>query len=109
VEAWVVARPGRLTQHPLERVDLAEPEPGDTEVVVRVRTCGVCRTDLHVAEGDLPPRRSRVVPGHEIVGVVERVGAAAHRFTVGRRVGIPGCAGPAGPAAPGAAVLHLPS
>jgi alcohol dehydrogenase, propanol-preferring len=61
---------------------------GRHEVRVRVLTCGVCRTDLHLAEGDLPPHRPATVPGHEIVGVVERVGAEARRFELGQRIGI---------------------
>ena len=56
---------------------------------MRVLTCGVCRTDLHLAEGDLAPRRARVVPGHEVVGIVDRVGRGAHRFAEGDRVGVP--------------------
>ena len=50
--------------------------------------CGVCRTDLHVSEGDLPPRHPRIVPGHEVVGVVERCGPGANRFKTGERVGV---------------------
>src|SRR5207249_3112538 len=61
--------------------------PGD--VLVRVRACGVCRTDLHLVDGDLPDARIPIVPGHEIVGVVERVGADVHDVAIGDRVGIP--------------------
>lgn len=64
------------------------PEPGPGEVRVRVSTCGVCRTDLHVAEGDLPVHRPHVVPGHEIVGYVDTRGPGAGRFAVGERIGI---------------------
>jgi len=64
------------------------PEPGPGEVRVRVQVCGVCRTDLHVAEGDLPPHRSPVVPGHEVVGVVEALGPGATAVEVGERIGI---------------------
>lgn len=63
---------------------------------MRVRTCGVCRTDLHLAEGDLPPRRHLVVPGHEVVGTVERLGEGCRRFEVGDRVGIAWLAGTCG-------------
>jgi propanol-preferring alcohol dehydrogenase len=69
-------------------VERDPPEPGPGEVVVRVRTCGVCRTDLHIVEGDLPPRRPGIVPGHEVVGRVEAVGPGATRFAVGDRLGI---------------------
>jgi propanol-preferring alcohol dehydrogenase len=86
----VVARPGPTdgVPGPLERVDAPEPAPGPGEVAVRVRACGVCRTDLHLAEGDLAPRRPRTVPGHEVVGVVDEVGPAATRFAPGDRIGI---------------------
>ena len=64
------------------------PVPGPGQVLVRVSTCGVCRTDLHVAEGDLPVHRANVVPGHEVVGIVETLGPDCSRFTPGDRVGI---------------------
>ncbi|MGZ4803630.1 MAG: zinc-dependent alcohol dehydrogenase family protein, partial [Acidimicrobiia bacterium] len=63
--------------------------PGPGEVRVRVLTCGVCRTDLHLAEGDLPPRRAHVTPGHEVVGVVDARGDGSRRFADGERVGVP--------------------
>jgi alcohol dehydrogenase, propanol-preferring len=88
VKAWVVRAPGPIDGAPLALVDRADPDPGPGEVLVRVSVCGVCRTDLHLAEGDLAPRRSEVVPGHEIVGVVERRGPGARRFTPGQRIGI---------------------
>lgn len=69
------------------------PTPAADQVRVRVSCCGVCRTDLHLAEGDLPPRRARVTPGHEVVGVVDAVGSDATRFAVGTRVGVPWLAG----------------
>lgn len=83
-----VHRPAPIERNPLSPIELAAPEPGAGEIAVRIRACGVCRTDLHVAEGDLPPRRERVIPGHEIVGVVERCGAGCSRFAPGARVGI---------------------
>lgn len=64
------------------------PALGTSEVLVRVRTCGVCRTDLHVIEGELPPRKSPVIPGHQVVGVVEKQGENARRFALSARVGI---------------------
>lgn len=69
--------------------DRAVPEPSGHEVRVRVSVCGVCRTDLHLAEGDLPPHRPGTVPGHEVVGEVDAMGPDATRFRVGDRVGIP--------------------
>lgn len=87
--AWEVERPGPVDDGPLVRVDKEVPEPAAGEVRVRVRTCGVCRTDLHVTEGDLPVHRARVTPGHEIVGTVERLGPDARRWQLGDRVGVP--------------------
>ena len=89
MRAWVVDRVGPIGDGPLIRVDRPEPEPGQGQVRVRVSCCGVCRTDLHLAEGDLPPRRPSVTPGHEVVGRVDAVGAGASRFAVGDRVGVP--------------------
>ena len=65
------------------------PEPGPGQVLVAVKTCGVCRTDLHVLDGELPHPKLPLVLGHEIVGTVERVGAGVDRFTGGQRVGVP--------------------
>ncbi|MEU4410969.1 zinc-binding alcohol dehydrogenase family protein [Streptosporangium sp. NPDC023963] len=86
--AWVVRRPGPMATHPLERVRLPVPEPAAGEVLVRVEVCAVCRTDLHLAEGDLLPRRPGTVPGHEVVGRVADRGPGADRFCVGARVGV---------------------
>jgi propanol-preferring alcohol dehydrogenase len=66
----------------------ADPVAGTGQVRLRVSSCGVCRTDLHLAEGDLRPRRPDVVPGHEVVGIVDQVGPGATRFSVGERVGV---------------------
>jgi alcohol dehydrogenase, propanol-preferring len=90
VKAWAVQDTGRFRdgKRPLALVERAIPQPDGREIQVRVRACGVCRTDLHLAEGDLPPRRFGIVPGHEIVGVVESLGPDVDRFAVGERVGI---------------------
>jgi propanol-preferring alcohol dehydrogenase len=90
MRAWEVHTPGPVSgsPSPLVAVDRAVPQPGPTELLVRVEACGVCRTDLHVAEGDLDVRLAGVVPGHEIVGTVAQVGSAAGRFAVGDRVGV---------------------
>jgi propanol-preferring alcohol dehydrogenase len=73
---------------PLEAGDRPDPTPGPGQVLVRVAVCGVCRTDLHLAEGDLPVHRPRTIPGHEVVGRVAARGPGAERFAVGDRVGI---------------------
>lgn len=88
MRAWCVDRPGPMAGRPLRATDRPDPVPGPGEILVTVSTCGVCRTDLHVAEGDLPVHRSGVVPGHEVVGVVAGCGEGASRFAVGARVGV---------------------
>jgi propanol-preferring alcohol dehydrogenase len=89
VRAWIVEACGPIDGRPIRRVDRPEPEPGPGQVRVRVSCCGVCRTDLHLAECDLPPRRPGVVPGHEAVGLVDALGTGASRFASGDRVGVP--------------------
>jgi propanol-preferring alcohol dehydrogenase len=89
MRAWTVERPGPIDGGPLGwHTDRLVPQPGPGEIRVGVRACGVCRTDLHLAEGDLTQKHPSVVPGHEIVGVVEHCGEGATRFAVGDRVGI---------------------
>ncbi len=83
-----MARPGPVATRPLERAVLPDPVPGPGELLVRVEACAVCRTDLHLAEGDLPPRRPRTVPGHEVVGRVAGLGPGAEGPPVGSRVGV---------------------
>jgi len=85
MRAMVLEAPGRA----LSAEDLPDPQPGPGQVVVEVKACGVCRTDLHVVDGDLPFPGHRVVPGHEVVGRVLGSGAGALRFRPGDRVGIP--------------------
>jgi len=75
--------------HRLREVELPVPRPGPEEVLIRVRACGVCRTDLHIVDGELPDPRLPLVPGHEIVGTVAGVGERVARFSVGDRVGVP--------------------
>jgi propanol-preferring alcohol dehydrogenase len=89
VRGWIVDSPGPIASRPLVETELPDPEPGAGQVRVRVTCCGVCRTDLHLAEGDLPPRRHGVVPGHEVVGVVDAVGPATSRLVLGQRIGVP--------------------
>ena len=88
MRAWRVADPGPIDGGPLELADVAVPTPGPHQVRVEVAACGVCRTDLHVAEGDLPVHRPGVVPGHEVVGRVAELGPDTTRFEVGDRVGV---------------------
>jgi D-arabinose 1-dehydrogenase-like Zn-dependent alcohol dehydrogenase len=76
-----------MSSGPLELTDRPVPEPGPAELLVRVIACGVCRTDLHLAEGDLPPHHPRMTPGHEVVGQVTATGPGTTRFREGDRVG----------------------
>ncbi|MGX1850146.1 zinc-dependent alcohol dehydrogenase family protein [Streptomyces sp. NPDC055299] len=87
VSGWAVQRPGPVASGPLAAVRRPVPEPGPGDLLLRVEACGVCRTDLHLAEGDLPPHRPSTVPGHEIVGRVTATGGAVTRFRVGDRAG----------------------
>ncbi|WP_406289286.1 zinc-dependent alcohol dehydrogenase family protein [Embleya sp. NBC_00896] len=86
--SWAVVRPGPIDTHPLALVEREQAAPGPGEILVRVEACGVCRTDLHLAEGDLAPHRANAVPGHEVVGEVEIAGSGSTRFAPGDRVGI---------------------
>jgi propanol-preferring alcohol dehydrogenase len=76
-------------RQPLQAVDLPTPRPGPGEVLIRIRACAVCRTDLHIVDGELPRPKLPLIPGHEIVGVVAEAGKGAGRFRVGDRVGVP--------------------
>ena len=76
-------------RQPLRATELPSPSPGPGEVLVRVRACAVCRTDLHVVDGELPQPKLPLVPGHEIVGVVAAKGEGVERFKIGDRVGVP--------------------
>jgi propanol-preferring alcohol dehydrogenase len=88
VLTWSVQSPGPIATGPLRAVRRPVPAPGAGEVLLRVRACAVCRTDLHVVEGDLPPHRPHVVPGHEIVGQVTAVGPDVTGWAEGDLVGV---------------------
>jgi len=88
MKACLLKAPAKIETNPLEYGEVAAPEPRDGEVLVRVHACGVCRTDLHVIEGELPPRKSPVIPGHQVIGSVEKQGSGARRFSIGARVGV---------------------
>ena len=88
MRAMVLERQAPIATRPLALRDVSAPEPGPGEVRVRVLACGVCRTDLHAIEGDLPPRKLPLIPGHQVVGAVDRLGPGASRFRPGDRVGI---------------------
>ncbi len=90
MRAWHVEAPGPVTGHPMRlHPDDETPRPGPGELLLRVLACGVCRTDLHVTEGDLAVHRAEVIPGHEVVGEVVQIGSGVQtQFAVGDRVGI---------------------
>src|SRR5262249_2630318 len=88
VRAMIARAQRPIDTSPLAAADLPAPEPGPGEVRVRVSACAACRTDLHVIEGDLAPRRLPIVPGHQAIGVVDGLGHGARRFALGDRVGV---------------------
>jgi alcohol dehydrogenase, propanol-preferring len=88
MKAWLLNRPAPVDTHPLTLSDVLSPTPADDEVLLRVDACGVCRTDLHVVEGELPVRRTPLIPGHQIVGRITSVGSGVDSFTIGDRVGV---------------------
>jgi propanol-preferring alcohol dehydrogenase len=88
MKAMTLTESAPITEAPLRLEDLPVPEPGDGEVRVKVSCCAICRTDLHVIEGDLPLRKRPVIPGHQVVGVVDALGPGCRRLRVGGRVGI---------------------
>lgn len=88
MNAWAVHQPGPIESEPLRQVERRVPTPLASQVRVKVTCCGVCRTDLHLAEGDLLPKHPSITPGHEVVGVVDALGDGASRFARGDRVGV---------------------
>ena len=88
MKACLLRNPAPIATRPLTYGDVPVPKPASGEVLVRVRYCGVCRTDLHVVEGELSSKKSPLIPGHQIVGTVEDRGEGATRYPVGSRVGI---------------------
>jgi propanol-preferring alcohol dehydrogenase len=88
MKAWILEKQARVEERPLKLMEVPTPHPKDDEVRLRVLVCGVCRTDIHIAEGDLPLRKSPVILGHEVVGIVDEVGEEVERFRVGDRAGV---------------------
>lgn len=88
MRAWILEEQANVEERPLRLVEVPTPHPQDNEVRVNVVACGVCRTDIHIAEGDLPLRKSPIILGHEIVGVVDEVGDDVQQFKEGDRVGV---------------------
>jgi propanol-preferring alcohol dehydrogenase len=88
MKAMVLHRPEPASASPLHAADLPVPAPGAGEIVLRVRRCGVCHTDLHITAGELPVHKTPLVPGHQVVGIVESIGAGVTAFAAGARVGV---------------------
>ena len=88
MQAMILKEPRPVEENPLSAVEMSEPTPGPGEIRIRVRACGVCHTDLHTVEGELDLPRLPVIPGHQIVGVVDQLGANVTRFRLGDRVGV---------------------
>ena len=88
MKACFLRAPGKVESNPLVFGDVPKPEPASGEILIRVEVCGVCRTDLHVIEGELPSRKFPIVPGHQAVGHVAATGAGAGRLAIGSRVGV---------------------
>ncbi|MCE7927788.1 MAG: zinc-binding alcohol dehydrogenase family protein [Chloroflexi bacterium CFX7] len=88
MRAAVLERSGPISQTPLSLREVPSPVPGPGELALRVAACGICRTDLQLAEGDLPPRRLPIIPGHQVVGTVAAIGAGVEGWLVGERAGI---------------------
>jgi propanol-preferring alcohol dehydrogenase len=88
MRAMILNRFALIEESPLELVDLRNPEPGPEDILIRVNACGVCHTDLHTVEGELPEVKLPIIPGHQVVGRVEKLGEKASRFKKGDRVGV---------------------
>jgi alcohol dehydrogenase, propanol-preferring len=88
MQACILRSPAPIETNPLELADIPKPVPTGHQLLVRVSACGICRTDLHVIEGELPPRKSPITPGHQVVGVIEAAGDQAQAHPIGARVGI---------------------
>jgi propanol-preferring alcohol dehydrogenase len=88
MKAWILKQPAPAESRPLVLSDVPVLQPADDEVLVKVHACGICRTDLHVVEGDLAIRKSNVIPGHQVVGTINAVGSRVAEFKIGDRVGI---------------------
>ncbi len=89
MKAMVLEKQAPIETNPLKLMDVDTPSPKEGEVLIRIKACGVCRTDLHIIEGELPAIKLPLIPGHQIVGVIEEVGNNVEELTRGERVGIP--------------------
>ncbi|MEA1995336.1 MAG: alcohol dehydrogenase catalytic domain-containing protein [Campylobacterota bacterium] len=88
MKAWVLEKQAKIEGRPLKLMEVETPYPKDNEIRVKVLVCGVCRTDIHIAEGDLPLRKPNLILGHEIVGIVDKTGKDVKKFKIGDKIGI---------------------
>jgi propanol-preferring alcohol dehydrogenase len=94
--AWRIYKQAPVTERPLQPEEVERPQPEENEVLIRVKACGVCRTDLHIVEGDLPLRKQPIIPGHQVVGYIEQTGSGVSNLRPGDRVGAAWLAGVCG-------------
>jgi propanol-preferring alcohol dehydrogenase len=87
LKAWILTRQAPVEERPLTLTELPDPQPEEHEIRMKVTYTGICRTDIHIAEGDLPLMKSPIILGHEVFGVVDAIGAKVTRFHLGERVG----------------------
>ena len=88
MRAWILEKQAKIEERPLKLVEVPTPCPQDGQVRIKTLVCGICRTDIHIAEGDLPLRKSPIILGHEIVGLVDKVGKDVERFHIGDKAGV---------------------
>ena len=88
MRAWTLDQPGSVAKRRLQLREMPKPEPADDELLLKIQTCGICRTDLHIVEGELETRCSSLIPGHQIVGTVDAMGSRVRGFSIGERVGV---------------------
>jgi len=89
MKAMILKRAAKIERAPLSLEEIETPKPKKGELLVKVKACGVCHTDLHIVEGDIPLKKSPIIPGHEVIGVVSEIGTDVTKFKKGDRVGIP--------------------
>ena len=88
MKAWILDKQTKIEEKPLKLQEIPDPEPKDKEIRIKIHFSGICRTDIHIAEGDLPLRKPPLILGHQIVGIVDKVGKKVKNFEVGNRAGI---------------------
>jgi propanol-preferring alcohol dehydrogenase len=88
MRAMVLPGPAPIDSSPLVEMNVPDPETAENQLRIRVEVCALCRTDLHVIEGELPPMKPRIIPGHQVVGIVDKLGSGASKYKIGDRVGI---------------------